>query len=91
MSKQRPIPSAYTRGWVLCSPAGILQPGTLRQSSADAIAAKYRVRKTRERVWADAQAKGWTVRFIYVRFFVPVFKSTNPTTEMSEVHDVEDV
>ena len=84
MTKHRQIPSAFTKGWVLCSPSGTLQPSTFRKERGDAIAAKFRVLKSREKLWADAEAKGWTVRHVYVRFFVPVFKSTYATSELSE-------
>ena len=84
MTKHRQIPSAYTQGWVLCSPAGRLQPATFRRFRSEAIAAKFRVLKSREERWAEAEAKGWTVRYVYVRFFVPVFKSTYSSSEISE-------
>lgn len=91
MSDARQIPAAFTRGYVLCTPAGRLVPSTWRSTEADAIAAKHRVKKTREAAWKKAQAKGWSVQFVYVRVFIPVFKTTYSTTEISEVHDVEDV
>lgn len=91
MTRKQAIPSAFSRGWMLCSPAGKLQPATLRKFRGDAIAAKFRVKKTRDAAWEEAQAKGWTARFVYVRFFVPVFKSTHSTNEKIEVEDDEDV
>lgn len=91
MTSKRQIPAAFTRGYVLCNPTGRLVPSTLRSTRADAIAAKHRVKKTREAAWEKAQAKGWSVQFVYVRVFIPVFKTTYSTTEISEVDDVEDV
>lgn len=91
MSDGRQIPAAFTRGYVLCTPAGRLVPSTWRSTEADAIAAKHRVKKTRESAWTKAQAKGWSVQFVYVRVFIPVFLKTYSTTETSEVYDVEDV
>lgn len=76
---------------MLCTPAGKLLPETWRGSAADAIAVKYRVKKTREAAWKKAQAKGWSVQFVYVRVFIPVFKTTYSSTEINEVHNVEDV
>lgn len=90
MTKKQAIPSAFSSGWMLCSPTGKLQPATLRRYRDDAIAAKFRVKKTRDAAWEEAQSKGWTARFVYVRFFIPVFKSTNPTP-IEELCDVEDI
>ncbi len=87
MTAKRQIPAVFTKGHALCSPDGKLQSKTFRTERDDAIAAKYRVKRTREQAWAKAQAKGWTVRLVYVRIFIPVFKSTYTTAEISHTED----
>ncbi|MCZ7893344.1 hypothetical protein O9X99_16860 [Agrobacterium salinitolerans] len=87
MTSKRQIPSAFTRGYVLCSPGGKLQPRTWGATAKKAIATKYRKRAT----WEKAQSRGWSVQFVYVRFFVPVFKATFTTAEISEAYDAEDI
>ncbi|OCJ65040.1 hypothetical protein A6U97_12125 [Agrobacterium tumefaciens] len=78
MSSRRQIPAAFSKGYVLCSPAGKLQPQTFGDTVAQAISAKYRKPAT----WEKAQARGWCVQFVFVRFFVPVFKATFITPEI---------
>lgn len=87
MTSKRQIPAAFSKGYVLCSPSGKLQPKTWSETSAKAIASKYRKRDT----WEKAQSRGWSVQLVYVRFFVPVFKTTFTTTEISEAYDAEDI
>lgn len=87
MTDNRQIPAAFAKGYLLCSPSGKLQPTTWSATAARAIAARYRKRET----WEKAQRRGWSVRFVYVRFFIPVFKATFTTAEISEACDVEDV
>lgn len=87
MTSKRQIPAAFTKGYVLCSPSGKLQPNTWAATAAKAIASKYRKRET----WEKAQGRGWSVQLVYVRFFVPVFKTTFTTTEISEAYDAEDI
>lgn len=89
MTNAPKIPPAFSKGYTLCSPSGRLLPKTVRGTSKAAIAARFPVKKTRDASWAKAQAEGWSVKLVYVRVFIPVFKSTNPKTE--EVCDVEDV
>lgn len=87
MTSKRQIPAAFTKGYVLCSPSGKLQPKTCCATAAKAIAAKYRKCET----WEKAQSRGWTVQLVYVRIFVPVFKTTFTSTEISEAYDAEDI
>ncbi len=87
MTSKRQIPAAFTKGYVLCSPSGKLQPKTWSDTAAKAIASKYRKRET----WEKAQRRGWSVQLVYVRFFVPVFKATFTTKEISEAYDAEDI
>ncbi|MDH0908839.1 hypothetical protein N5C66_05925 [Rhizobium pusense] len=87
MTSKRQIPAAFAKGYVLCSPSGKLQQQTWSATAAKAIASKYRKRET----WEKAQRRGWSVQFVYARFFVPVFKSTFTTTEISEAYDAEDI
>jgi hypothetical protein len=70
-------PSAYTKGYALCSPDNILQPDSFRHTEAKAIAARFRKKKKRKKQWKEAQDEGWTVKFVYMRMFVPVFYSSN--------------
>lgn len=70
-------PSAYTKGYALCSPYNILQPDSFRHTEAKAIASKFRKKKKRKKQWKEAQDEGWTVKFVYMRMFVPVFHSSN--------------
>lgn len=91
MTGKRQIPSVFSKGFVLCSPKGELQANAWGDTEADAIATKFRRASTRAARWEKAQAKGWTVQFVYVRFFVPVFKSTFTTPEISEVYDDQDI
>lgn len=84
MTAHRQIRSVFTKGYALCSPAGKLQSKTVRTTQAEAIAAKHRVKKTRADAWAKAQAKGWTVRLVYIRIFVPVFYTTVSTAELEQ-------
>lgn len=85
MKVEQQIPPAFAKGYALCSPAGRLQPKTWRDTKAEAIAAKFRKATT----WEKAQGKGWSVRLVYVRVFLPVFKSTYSNT--SEACDEQDV
>jgi hypothetical protein len=87
VTDKRQIPAAFAKGYVLCSPSGKLQPNTWNETAAKAIASKYRKRDT----WEKAQRRGWSVQFVYVRFFIPVFKATFTTTEIREAYDVEDI
>ncbi|MEW4398917.1 hypothetical protein AB1J06_09550 [Agrobacterium tumefaciens] len=87
MTSKRQIPAAFAKGYVLCSPSGKLQQKTWSETAAKAIASKYRKRET----WEKAQSRGWSVQFVYVRFFIPVFKATFTTTEISEAHNDEDI
>lgn len=87
MTSKRQIPAAFTKGHVLCSPSGKLQPKTWSETAAKAIASKYRKRET----WEKAQRRGWSVQFVYVRFFIPVFKATFTNTEISEAFDEQDI
>ncbi|CDN93502.1 hypothetical protein [Agrobacterium tumefaciens] len=76
MTGDQQIPPAFAKGYALCAPTGRLQPKTWRATEAEAIAAKYRKAST----WEKAQGKGWSVQFVYVRVFIPVFKSTYSNT-----------
>ena len=87
MTSKRQIPAAFSKGYVLCSPSGKLQPKTWSETAAKAVASKYRKRET----WEKAQRRGWAVQLVYVRFFVPVFKATLTTKEISEAYDAEDI
>lgn len=87
MTSKRQIPAAFAKGYVLCSPTGNLQQKTWSETAEKAIASKYRKRGT----WEKAQRRGWSVQFVYVRFFIPVFKATFTTTEISEAYDAEDI
>lgn len=90
--KDKPaIPPAFSKGHALCNPKGRLLPKTVRDTPNAAIAARFPVKKTREASWSKAQAEGWTVRLVYVRVFLPVFKSTNATREIERDCDAEDV
>jgi len=89
MTNAQKIPPAFSKGYTLCSPGGRLLPKTVRGTRNAAIAARFPVKKTRDASWAKAQAEGWSVKLVYVRVFIPVFKSTNRKTE--EVCDVEDI
>ncbi|MRH93916.1 hypothetical protein [Agrobacterium tumefaciens] len=87
MTSKRQIPAAFAKGYVLCSPSGKLQPKAWSETATKAIASKYRKRET----WENAQRRGWSVQFVYVRFFIPVFKATFTTAEISEAYDAEDI
>ncbi|WP_349507249.1 hypothetical protein [Agrobacterium pusense] len=87
MTSKRQIPAAFTKGYVLCSPSGKLQTSTWSASAKRAIATKYRKPET----WEKARSRGWTVQLVNVRFFVPVFKATFTTPEMSEVCHAEEI
>lgn len=87
MTSKRQIPAAFTKGYILCSPSGKLQPSTWGATAKKAIATKYRKRET----WEKAQGRGWSVQLVYVRFFVPVFKATFTTTEISEACNAEEI
>ncbi|MDQ1196514.1 hypothetical protein [Agrobacterium sp. SORGH_AS 787] len=89
MKQKLSIPPAFSKGYALCNPSGRLLPKTVRGTRDAAISARFPVKKTRDASWAKAQAEGWSVKLVYVRVFIPVFKSTNPKTE--EVCDVEDI
>jgi hypothetical protein len=75
-------PSAFKKGYALCSPANILQPDSFGETEAEAIASKFTKKKKREKAWAKAQSKGWTVKLVYVRMFVPVFYATASAKEL---------
>lgn len=87
MTSKRQIPAAFAKGYVLCSPSGKLQHKTWSATAAKAIASKYRKRET----WEKAQSRGWSVQFIYARFFIPVFKATFTNTAIREAYDAEDI
>lgn len=80
-------PTVFTKGYALCSPEGKLQSKTFRDTRSDAIAARYRVKRTRDQAWAKAQAKGWTAPMVYVRIFVPVFYTTASAAELEQDDD----
>lgn len=84
MTDLRTIPPAFTRGYALCNPAGRLLPRSWRGTEADAIATRFVVKKTREAAWEKAQAEGWSVKSVYVRVFIPVFKTTYSSPEIDE-------
>lgn len=78
MTSRRQVPPAFAKGYVLCSPAGKLQQKTFAATARAAIATKHRKSAT----WEKARERGWSVEFVYVRFFIPVFKATCATAEI---------
>lgn len=87
MNSAEKILPGFSKGYALCAPTGQLQPTTWRGTAAEAIACKFR----KESTWVKAQGKGWSVQFVYVRVFVPVFKSTYSNPEHSEVYDEQTI
>lgn len=83
-------PSAYTKGYALCSPDNTLQPDSFRHTEAKAIASKFRKKKKRKKQWKEAQDEGWTVKFVYMRMFVPVFYSSNADRAAQDLEHEQD-
>lgn len=69
-------PAAFSKGYALCSPENVLQPETFAKSEKKAIGKSFK-KPGRKKAWVEAQEKGWSVRFVYMRVFVPVFHSTS--------------
>ncbi len=69
-------PAAFSKGYALCSPDNLLLPETFAKSEKKAIGKNFK-KPGRKKAWAEAQEKGWSVRFVYMRVFVPVFHSTS--------------
>lgn len=69
-------PPAFQKGYALCSPENVLQPKTFAKSEKKAIAKGFG-KAGRKKAWAEALAKGWTVKLVYMRLFVPVFHTTS--------------
>ncbi len=69
-------PAAFCKGYALCSPDNLLLPETFAKSEKKTIGKKFK-KPGRKKAWAKAQDEGWTVRFVYMRLFVPVFHSTS--------------
>lgn len=69
-------PPAFQKGYALCSPDNILQPKTFAKSEKKAIAKGFS-KPGRKKAWAEALKQGWSVKFVYMRLFVPVFHSTS--------------
>ncbi|MBB3947564.1 hypothetical protein GGQ73_003532 [Rhizobium skierniewicense] len=74
-------PAAFSKGYALCSPDNQLLPETFAQSERKAISKTFK-KPGRKKAWAEAQEKGWSVRFVYMRVFVPVFHSSSTTDEV---------
>ncbi len=74
-------PAAFCKGYALCSPDNVLQPETFAKNEKKAIGKSFK-KPGRKKAWAEAQEKGWSVRFVYMRVFVPVFHSTSTSDEV---------
>ncbi len=77
-------PAAFCKGYALCSPENLLLPDTFAKSEKKAIGKTFK-KPGRKKAWAKALEEGWSVRFVYMRVFVPVFHATSPAG--SEVFD----
>jgi len=86
MTSRHPIPPAFAKGYVLCSPTGKLQQKTFAATARAAVATKHRKSST----WEKARERGWSVEFVYVRFFIPVFKATSPTAQIDIEESCDD-
>ena len=64
---------ALADGYALCTPAGQLLPHTYRETEAGAIATLFSANALARQAWALAEADGWSVEYVYARFFSPVF------------------
>lgn len=87
MTDSRNPPPAFQKGYALCSPENVLQPDTFRKSEKKAIASAFKERKNPRKAWEKAVEKGWSVRLVYMRLFVPVFYSTAPEPDGKEDYD----
>jgi hypothetical protein len=86
MSEMTLPPAAFRKGYALCSPDNALQPDTFAKSEKKAIA-KHFQKPGRKKAWAEAQSAGWSVRFVYMRLFVPVFHSTATAVDIESEDD----
>lgn len=73
-----PTKPAYSQGFALCRPTGILVASSFRATPEAAIATMFTDPTFREDFWQRAQAHGWTVRFVFTQVWVPQFYVTNP-------------
>jgi hypothetical protein len=81
--QRKSIRSAFKKGFALCSPDHAVQGDSFRETEAEAVASRFKSKRTRQDAWAKAQANGWSVQLVYVRIFVPVFFSSG-SKEMGE-------
>ncbi|MGM4981892.1 hypothetical protein [Rhizobium sp. 11_C7_N12_5] len=65
--------TVFTQGYILSSPQGILLGHSYRPTEAEAIASTFTNPKFRDQFWQEAQAEGWTIKFVYARIFTPTF------------------
>lgn len=78
----RPRKPAYSDGFALCMPSGILLGKTYRDTPEAAIATIFSDPVLRDEFWQRAQAHGWTVRYVFQHVWEPLFFPTRQ--EVSE-------
>ena len=84
---EKPLPPpAFCKGYALCSPQNVLQPDTFAKSEKKAIGKNFK-KPGRKKAWAKAQEEGWSVRFVYMRLFVPVFHSSSTSDDLYDDDD----
>lgn len=68
--------AAYSDGFALCTPSGILLGKSYRETPEAAIDTMFTDPVHRDEFWQRAQAHGWTVRYVYSQVWVPQFFPT---------------
>ncbi len=89
MIDPRRPPPAFRKGYALCSADNILQPETFAKTEKKAIHKAFK-KPGRKKAWTQALEDGWSVRFVYMRLFVPVFHATSTATELDDLDDLDD-
>ena len=69
---RRPV-KVLTDGYMLSTPAGNLLGHTYRTTENDAIVTLFPINDRGYELWTQAQRDGWTVEYVFARFFSPVF------------------
>lgn len=73
---RNPAHYAFTQGYAIRTPAGVILGHTYRKTEEQAVAALFENPRTREKYWKAAQAEGCTCQFVYARMFTPVYFAT---------------